>query len=125
MNGGWRDPQRSAKTRCVGGLHRGDAGILDSLHLRNPHHERRHQRASRIHPRGVGEALPHQATAISDLSEGFVARAALDLLRAPTSRRIKRLKHSFFVGALPKNLDGKAFETILCRQARTTKGRNA
>jgi hypothetical protein len=31
------------------------------------HHERRHQRASRIHPRGMGEALPHQASAIIDL----------------------------------------------------------
>ena len=48
-----------------------------------------------------------------------------DHLRPPKSGRIKRPKHSFFVEALPKNHDGRAFKTILRRQARTTKGRNA
>lgn len=56
---------------------------------------------------------------------GIDARLMDDLLRPPNSGRIKRPKHSFFVGALPRNHDGKALKTILRRQARTTKGRNA
>jgi hypothetical protein len=60
-----------------------------------------------------------------DLFGRFVIRAALDLLHPLKSGRIKQPKHSFFVGALPKNHDGKACKTILGRQARTTKGRNA
>jgi hypothetical protein len=56
---------------------------------------------------------------------GIDARLMDDLLRPPNSGRIKRPKHSFSVGALPKDLDGKAFKTILRRRARTTRGRNA